>query len=263
MAVTERPSLDHDRLRAVPGGVWNDVQIREVAESTNDEAAALARAGSPEGTVVVAEHQRAGRGRLDRRFVLPPHSSLPVSFLLRPDGIELARWPWLIFVSGLAVCDVVESVGGTPQVKWPNDVLVDGLKISGINMEHVTTPSGGAAVVGIGLNVLQTREELPVETATSLALVTGESLDRTEILLRLLAAFGERYARWRDAGGDPAVVRAEYERRCSSIGHRVRVHLPDGSVTEGLASGIDGDGRIVVDGRPFSAGDIVHLRPGT
>lgn len=232
----------------------------DAAASTNDVAAGLAREGEPEGLVVVAEHQRAGRGRLDRSFELAPRSALPVSFVLRPGSIPLPRWPWLIFVSALAVCDVAESYGVPSQVKWPNDVLIDGKKVSGINMEHVATASCSAAVVGIGLNVLQTDDELPVESATSLSLALGGAPDRTEVLRRMLAAFGPRYVRWRDSGGDARGVRADYEARCSSIGSVVRIHLPGGKTVEGLATEIDVHGRIVVGGRAYSAGDVVHLR---
>lgn len=260
MLAEERPSLNHEMIGAANASMWADVRIVEHAQSTNDEVTVLARAGAPEGTAVVAEHQQAGRGRLDRSFVLPARSSIPVSLLVRPVRVPLERWPWLIFVSGLVVCDAIEKAGLTAELKWPNDALIGESKVCGINMEHVVTDGGSAAVIGIGLNVSQTREELPVDRATSLALAGGRNLDRTAILLDIVQGFGERYERWRDAGGDPSVVRAEYERRCSTIGRRVRVHLPDGARADGLAEGIDASGRIVVDGTPYSAGDVVHLR---
>ena len=120
--------------------------------------------GAGEGLVVVAEHQTAGRGRLDRTWETPARAALTFSVLLRP-GSPPADWPWLPLLTGYAVARALREAGvPTPALKWPNDVLVDDRKVAGILVERVETPTGPAAVVGIGLNVAPTAEELPVAT---------------------------------------------------------------------------------------------------
>jgi len=239
--------------------------------STNAEAAARARAGAGEGLVVVADHQTAGRGRLDRTWVTPARSALTFSAVLVPD-VAAARWPWLPLLAGVAVASGVRrSLGTSCALKWPNDVLVDGLKVAGILVERVETDRGPVAVVGVGLNVSQTPEELPVETATSLAVAAGTEPDRAVpdrvgLLGDVLAAVAEVYDAWRSAGGDPVAVRSTYLEVCSTVGSQVRVLLPGGGTLSGTATGVDAEGRLeVVDaaGRRtvLGAGDVVHVRP--
>lgn len=235
--------------------------------STNAEAARRARSGAGEGLVVVADHQTAGRGRLDRTWVTPAGAALTFSVVLAPE-VPAARWPWLPLLTGVAVVTGVRrSLGTTGTLKWPNDVLVDGLKVAGILVERVETDHGPVAVVGVGLNVSQTPEELPVETATSLAVAAGGGEpDRTALLGHVLAALGDGYDAWRSAGGDAGAVRSTYLAVCSTVGSEVRVQLPGGGTLEGTATGVDPDGRLeVVDasGRRtvLGAGDVVHVRP--
>ena len=238
--------------------------------STNAEASARARAGAGEGLVVVADHQTAGRGRLDRTWVTPARAALTFSAVLAPD-VPAARWPWLPLLTGVAVVEGVRrSLGTACTLKWPNDVLVDGLKVAGILVERVETDHGPVAVVGVGLNVSQTPEELPVETATSLAVAAGGAdavePDRTALLGHVLAALGDGYDAWRSAGGDPVASRSTYLQVCSTVGSEVRVQLPGGGTLAGTATGVDPEGRLeVVDaaGRRtvLGAGDVVHVRP--
>ena len=138
--------------------------------STNADVAQAARDGAPEGTVHVTEDQTGGRGRLDREWVAPKGSGLAASVLLRPTSVPLHRWGWLPLLTGVAVADAVADLGIRAKLKWPNDVEVDGRKLAGILVEAVSTPDGMAAVVGVGLNVAMTAEQLPVPHATSLAL---------------------------------------------------------------------------------------------
>ena len=119
--------------------------------------------------MVVAEHQTAGRGRLDRSWETPPRAALTFSVLLRPS-VGPEQWPWLPLLTGYAVGTALRDAGFDAGVKWPNDVLIGDLKVAGILVERVDTPTGPAAVLGVGLNVSTTAEELPVPTATSLAL---------------------------------------------------------------------------------------------
>jgi BirA family biotin operon repressor/biotin-[acetyl-CoA-carboxylase] ligase len=255
-----RRPLDRSVVERLPGWL---VEVVEAAESTNALASERARSGAAEGLVVVAEHQTAGRGRLDRVWVTPPRAALTFSAVLRPP-LPVRRWPWLPLLTGLAVLDGVETAGGPRcRLKWPNDVMYDDRKLAGILAERVDTPAGPAAVVGIGLNVSTDIDELPVETATSLALSGAGHVDRSVLLASVLAALGVRYRRWTtEPGGGPG-LRGEYERSCSTIGRRVRVELPTGRL-EGTAAGVDPDGGLVVEGASgrvtVSAGDVVHVR---
>jgi BirA family biotin operon repressor/biotin-[acetyl-CoA-carboxylase] ligase len=168
----------------------------------------------------------------------------------------------------VAVVEGITAAGGPAcGLKWPNDVQHDGLKVAGILVERLETPQGPAAVLGIGLNVSTSPEELPVSTATSLAAAGAPGLDRTSLLLSLLAALGRRYDAWGRSAGDPASgVLEDYRRHCVTVGQPVRVHLPAGTVLEGTAVGVDPDGALVVSsgGRRLTvnAGDVVHVRPG-
>lgn len=239
--------------------------VLDETASTNADLAEAARAGAPDGAIITTDHQAAGRGRLDRTFTMPPRSGIAVSALIRPH-VPLSRWTWLPLVAGLAVADVVQWAQVTGcSIKWPNDVLVGGRKICGILLERVEAPPGSslpaAAVIGMGLNVTLTAEELPVDTATSLLLEGAEQLDRTSLLTALLA----RLDHWLDAWEDTAPVAAERLReafleRCGTIGQQVRVTLPDGGSVEGVAETVDEAGRLVVDGIGFSAGDVTHVR---
>jgi BirA family biotin operon repressor/biotin-[acetyl-CoA-carboxylase] ligase len=254
----ERPPLDRERLEALPH--WS-VKIFDAVPSTNAYAADLARDGAPERLVVVAEHQTRGRGRLDRVWETPARSALTLSILLRPT-IEPERWPWLPLVTGLAVADAIP--GDDDRMKWPNDVLLGEKKVAGILVERVETPDGPAAVVGVGINVTMTDDELPVPTATSLVL-EGHDLPRDELLLGFLVAFDDRARSWSDRSVTGDVLREEYAARCATIGQDVRVDVPAGGPVEGRAVDVDSGGRLVVetaDGRTaVGAGDVVHVRP--
>lgn len=260
----DRPPLDATALRTAlvgPDSLWTDVVVTESTGSTNADAAAAARAGAAEGAVFTTHVQTAGRGRLDRSWESPPGSGIAVSVVLRPAGVPAASWVWLPLVVGLAVDAAMHDLGVDAQLKWPNDVLVDGRKLAGILLERVETPDGPVAVVGVGLNVSMTREELPVPHATSLALESATSVDRTVVLRSVLRTLETLYRAWVESGGNPDVgVRAAYLRRCVTVGSEVRVLMPDGSERAGTADTVDQHGRLVVDGQPISAGDVTHVR---
>ncbi len=239
--------------------------------STNAVVSGRAREGAAEGLVVAAEHQVAGRGRLDRTWQTPARSALTMSVLLRPVEVPAERWPWLPLLTGVAVVDAVRRVAGIAVgLKWPNDLLSGDGKLGGLLVERVDTPQGPAAVVGIGLNVTSTREELPVPTATSLELAGAEpaGLDRTDLMLGVLADLGDRYRTWRAAVGDDATLRAAYKECCGTLGQRVRVYLPDGSTRDGEAVGVEDDGALRVrtgqdQDLVVHSGDVIHVRPVT
>lgn len=247
--------------------MWRQVEVLEESPSTNADLARRAREGAGEGTVLVAEHQTAGRGRLERAWVTPPRAALTFSLLVTPDEVATVRWPWLPLLAGVAVVEAVRRVAEVDTaLKWPNDVLVGDRKLAGVLVERVERPGGAAAVVGVGLNVSTTVEELPVQTATSLGLEGTATLDRSVVLREVLRTFEALYVEWRSEQGDAARgLRDSYVRRCATIGRRVRVSLPTGEALTGLASGVDADGRLLVDtagGRQaLGAGDVVHVRP--
>lgn len=251
-AADPRPPLDADRL--APLGVT----VLPEAGSTNALLAERARAGASEWSVLAAEHQTAGRGRLDRVWETPARVALTFSTLWRPVA-PAAEWPWLPLLVGVALVRALRDHEVPADLKWPNDVLVSGRKVAGILVERVETPFGPAAVLGIGLNVSQTEDELPVPTATSLLLATGVAPDRTLLLEALLGRLREQYAAWSAGGG--ARLRPAYLAACRTVGQQVRVVLPGGEELLGSATDVDPGGRLLVGGTAVAAGDVVHVRP--
>lgn len=244
-----------ERALIEAGTPYAGVEVRGSVPSTN----ALA-AERPPWTAVVADEQTAGRGRLGRSWSTPPGRALAVSVLVEPTATP----SWLPLLAGLAVREAAREVAGVGTLlKWPNDVLVpaDGdRKLCGILCELV--PAG--VVVGVGVNVSQTRAELPVGTATSLALAGADGVDRE----RLLTAYLQHLARLHQvlAGDGPGRLRTAYEEASATIGTDVEVHLPAGEVLGGRATGIDAHGRLVLTTaageRSVAAGDVVHVRRG-
>ncbi|GAC1439676.1 MAG: biotin--[acetyl-CoA-carboxylase] ligase [Mycobacteriales bacterium] len=248
----ERPPLRVGPLsRALASDGWR-VEVLTATPSTNAVVADRARAGEPAGLVIVAESQTAGRGRLDRAWTSPPRAGLTFSVLLRPT-LAPAQWGWLPLLSGVAVARALRGQTGVDAVlKWPNDVLIDGRKVCGLLAEAVVP---GAVVVGIGLNVTTRPLELPHDAATSLQIEGATTTDRDTVLRAVLRELTVVLA-------DVDAGRTGYRALCSTVGRQVRVDLPAGPV-EGRAESVDDDGRLVVAGTPYGAGDVVHLRPLT
>ncbi len=268
----ERPPLDQAALRQdllTPGGLWTALDVVAGTGSTNTDLAARAKQGAAEGAVLVAEEQTAGRGRLERQWSAPARSGLFLSLLLRPKDVPMERYGWLPILVGVAAASTLSRVAGLDTgLKWPNDlqVTVGGAerKLGGI----LTELSDGAVVVGLGVNVSLREDELPVPTATSLALAGAEVTDRETLLRSLLREFAELYGEWVAAAGDPQAsgLLPAYTARCTTLGRPVEVQLPGDRELLGEAVAIDGDGRLVVrtaDGtrHPVAAGDVVHVRP--
>lgn len=291
-----RPPLSRTalgRALVVPGGLWTEVRVVAETGSTNADVMMAAQAGAPEGLVVIAERQVAGRGRLDRRWLAPAQAALTFSVLLRPTA---GRVSWLPLLAGVAMADAVGRLAEVEvALKWPNDLLVrlpagGWGKVAGLLAEAGTgaeprtgaearTAAGARAgagtdvvVIGIGLNVTQRADELPPPldaTAfppTSLALVGAALTDRSPLLKGCLRALAERYQAYQDADGDPvgSGLADAYRERCATIGQEVTVSLPGGTVLRGRASEVDGDGRLLVVGahgtRALAAGDVHHVR---
>ncbi|MBT1635522.1 biotin--[acetyl-CoA-carboxylase] ligase [Clavibacter michiganensis] len=238
--------------------------------STNDELTRRA-AGDPsswpDGSVVVTLDQTAGRGRRGRVWVAPPGRALAVSVLCAPADAALDPG-WLPLMAGLALVETLRGVVPAPAavtLKWPNDVHLDGRKVSGILGELV---SPGRYALGTGLNLTLEEHELPTGTSTSLRLAGVAEPDVDAILAAFLAAFAARRAAWERAGGDAraAGLVEELARTCATIGRDVRVELPGGGELLGRATGVDDHGRLTVEsagdpgGTSVAAGDVTHLR---
>jgi BirA family biotin operon repressor/biotin-[acetyl-CoA-carboxylase] ligase len=272
-----RPPLRQETLRRAlvrPGGLWSAIRVVRETGSTNADLAAAARAGGAEGSILIAEAQLAGRGRLNRPWVAPPQSAITVSLLLRPgDRVPAARLGWLPLLVGVALAEAVGRLAVVDAVlKWPNDLLIrsslsgeaDYRKCGGVLAEIV----GDAVVVGIGLNVAQRADELPEGgyPATSLAIAAAACTDRDPLVRAILRGLERWYERWTAARGDPdpSGLRAAYVERCETLGRDVAVALPTGDVLRGSAAGIDSDGRLTVDTaagmRLVAAGDVLRVR---
>ncbi|MFD9409006.1 biotin--[acetyl-CoA-carboxylase] ligase [Streptomyces sp. NPDC059989] len=267
----DRPPLNAaglQRALVVEGGLWTSLEVVAATGSTNSDLAARA-AELPEGAVLVAEEQTAGRGRLDRSWVAPARSGLFFSVLLKPgEAVPQERWGWLTLLAGVATAAGLSRAAGVDTaLKWPNDLLVsvDGeeRKTGGILAERVAD----GVVIGIGLNVTLTEDELPVPAAGSLALAKAAVTDRDPLLRAVLRALEQWYGNWRAAGGDPAAsgLQETYAAGCATLGRHVRAELPGGRTLTGTAEAVDTDGRLVIrtaEGahEAVGAGDVVHLR---
>lgn len=265
IAASRRP-VDVAAVRAATTvrGRWT---IRSVAAtgSTNDDLAAAARDGADDGQVLLGELQRTGKGRLGRTWTAPAGAGLILSVLLRLPTVPLTRRGWIGPLVGLALVDAVHRVTAVDAaLKWPNDLLVDGAKCAGMLAE--ATADG--VVVGFGLNVSLTRDELPRPDATSLLLAGASTLDRASIAAAVLDELAGRLDRWTTAQGDPdrSGLRADYRRGCATLGADVRVELPGGGAVTGTARDVTVDGALLVETptgvRTFAAADVQHLRPG-
>jgi BirA family biotin operon repressor/biotin-[acetyl-CoA-carboxylase] ligase len=260
------------------GSRFSDLRWVEETGSTNRDLLDVAAAGGADGVVLVADHQTAGRGRLDRSWSAPPGASLLVSVLLRPR-MAVGDAHLLTTAAGLAAAEACRRVAGVDvHLKWPNDLVI-------LQEEEAPTPTGSgyrklggilaeslvegdalvAVVVGLGLNV-NWPEELPADLAdlaVALNHVVGHAVDREELVVVLLREL-ERTL------DDPAAIMGRARERSATLGRQVRVELGDG-VVEGRAAAIDDDGELLVDvtgtdgvtvRRRVVAGDVVHLRPG-
>ena len=246
-----RGALDKAVINSSVTQYWR-VSVVDVTASTQNDLAALARSGKAKpGDVIAANYQSAGRGRLSRTFEAPKNSALLFSFYIQPKRNK-EDWGWIALIAGASVAQALDKVKAN--VKWPNDILVNEKKISGLIAEIVDD----GVVVGIGINVGMTLEELPVPTATSLAIEGVSDTNRNEILARVLALFETNFTSW-DAG-DNSVAQL-YASLSSTLGTKVQIHYPNEQIEKGLAVAISPRGELILDsGSHVQAGDVVHLR---
>jgi BirA family biotin operon repressor/biotin-[acetyl-CoA-carboxylase] ligase len=240
------------------------VIYHDVVGSTNDVAKQLATEGAAEGTVVIADEQTAGRGRLERRWVAPPGTCLLCSLLFRPALLP-AQAHRLTMLCSMAAADAIQEIAGlSVALKWPNDLIVKAQSQGWCKLAGILTESGmtgdalDVVIVGIGINVNVPEEALPAldPHATSILAESGREIDRAELLAALLAGVEARYARL-EAGESP---RDEWATRLTTLGERVTVTATEGTFT-GVAESVDEDGALLLrtdDGehRRLLAGDV-------
>lgn len=250
------PLGDLGALSATQWPPWPAPELLETTPSTMLEIERRASEGAPEGTVVVAEEQTAGRGRRGRTWESSPRAGLWWSLLLRP-AVPADRLGWLPLVAGLGVArGILQSTGITVGLKWPNDVVVADRKLAGILAERL---ADGAVVVGVGINVDQEADDLP-EGGTSLGIL-GSEADRASVLVGVLSCVAGAYRAWH-AGADP---RGEYAAVSATLGRDIRADLGDRTI-EGRAVQLGNSGELIVslaDGteEALSAGDVALIRP--
>lgn len=288
----DRPALDQalvSKALLSPPGLWREVRVVAGTGSTNADLLVLARSGAGEGLVLVAEEQTAGRGRMGRHWLTSPRAALTFSVLLRPSAAPPGSLGWVPLLAGVGVVTALrETAGVDTRLKWPNDVLAGGAKLAGILAESW----GDAIVVGIGINVHQRADELPVPGATSVYLAAAASTEapastevpaspgatvfpeaaglpvRERLLVAVLGNLAHWYRAWLEQvhPGDPdgCGLRQEYLRCCATVGREVTVLLPGDRSFTGTALGVDPAGQLAVRTGSglvkVSAGDVVHLR---
>lgn len=271
----DRPPLDVRALRRAlvdgPQASWSRVDVVAETGSTNADLIAGA-ANYADRTALIAEHQDSGRGRHARPFSGVPRSQILVSMLLKFPGIDPAVLGWVSLMTGIALVDALRTVGEVDaRLKWPNDVLIGGKKVSGILAEVAAHGPSPTVVIGLGVNVSMTSDELPVPTATSLALEGAAVLDRDTLVRAILRGMAAEVDSWRDSNWNTDALVHRYRERCGTIGQRVRVDLPGGDEKVGTAIDVDDHGRIVIEVEQqgsdapsvlaVAAGDVTHLRP--
>jgi BirA family biotin operon repressor/biotin-[acetyl-CoA-carboxylase] ligase len=228
-------------------------------DSTNTEALKQARLGADEGTCIIARQQLAGRGRLGRNWESPKDAGLYLSVVLRPS-FEHAHFPLITLAAAVAVYDTLADSGLRPDIKWPNDILVDEKKICGILAETTETTKGLAVIVGIGIN-LRSQDDPHLQSAASLE-SQGVSVASEHLEKCLLAQFSRHYSQ---LTADAKWVITEWQQRSSYYsGKRVRVTLAN-EIFAGVTDGLEPNGALRIrkdDGSVTSvqAGDVEHLR---
>lgn len=268
-----RPPLDPAALRSELVGTglgWRQLDVVAQTGSTNADLLERAASGTDiDGAVLIAEHQTAGRGRHGRGWSASPRAQITMSVGVKVADLPTTAWGWLSLATGVAVIDavspVLEAAGAEAGLKWPNDVLAGPPgskgKLAGI-LAEVARPF---VVIGLGLNVTQSPQEVDEPGATSLVDLGVLAPDRDRLLRALLRELGRRIVGWRAARGADWQLAADYRARSLTVGSRVRAHLPGDKQLVGIAAGIDDQGRLCLeleDGGTavVSAGDVVHLR---
>ncbi|CAB4882856.1 unannotated protein [freshwater metagenome] len=251
-----RAALRQSELHAELSPYWR-VSVVDVTGSTQVDLAESIRAHTAvDGDVLVANYQSAGKGRLDREFIAAPSSALLFSLykkVMRPRD----EWNFIALLTALSISEALVGLNNKVNlsIKWPNDILINEKKIAGL----LCQADNDGVIVGVGLNVDMSKDELPVVTASSLYLENFLQLDRNEILKRILKAFEENFQKWSTHGSAPFV--SKYEDLCSSLHRDIQIIWPAGDPTAAVATGISPLGELILnDGTLVNSADVLHLR---
>jgi BirA family transcriptional regulator, biotin operon repressor / biotin---[acetyl-CoA-carboxylase] ligase len=230
---------------------WSVIIVEETTSTQSELAANFSQ-----GNVLVAEYQSSGRGRLDRKFEVPPRKGLTFSIAFNSDFWR-ENQTWIPLLTGSAVAKAINSYGkrNLVKVKWPNDLIVNDLKLGGILSES----RDGGFIVGIGINIFQSSEELPIQNATSLS--AHLEVNREELLIEILNQLGVIFrssdSTMAEAFSD---LKNEYRNLCETLGKQVLVTLPGSEILEDVAIAISEEGSLLLKTREIRVADIVHLR---
>lgn len=242
--------------------VGQRITAYQTTDSTMNLAHRLAEGGEPEGSVIVAEGQSRGRGRLGRRWISPKGKGIYLSVILRP-ALQLSEVPLITLMAAVAVAGAVQEVSDlTPQIKWPNDLLLKGKKVAGILTElNAELNRVNYVVIGIGINVHTPKRSLPVQ-ATSLYEELGHKVDRVQLARTLLQRLDEHYAEFLN-GGAPAILN-RWRDFAAFLGRRIRV-VAEGRMVDGQAFDVDSHGALLVRTdtgfvEAVSAGEVLVVR---
>ena len=236
-----------------------EIEYQDVIGSTNIRAKELARSGAAHGTLVLANEQTGGRGRMQRHWVSEPSVGIWMSLILCPTAVEAQRISFLVMVAALAVARACrEEVGDGVLIKWPNDIVFGDKKVSGTLLEMGASGAGvDWAVIGMGINVLNSNFPQEIEhKAGSLYQASGKKIERSKLLCEVLSQFEALYDGWL-AGKQDAIL-SEYKRISATIGRSVRAIYSDREI-EGTAVGVRADGTLVVR---TDAGEDIVLHAG-
>jgi BirA family biotin operon repressor/biotin-[acetyl-CoA-carboxylase] ligase len=227
--------------------------VVDLTTSTQDDLARkITEGAAKKGDVIIANYQSAGRGRLDRTFLAPPSTALLFSIYLLPQRSH-DDWGFIPLLAGFSIADTLRKINAHITIKWPNDLLIDEMKVGGI----ISTVVGEGVVIGVGINVSTTVTELPVEGATSLAIAGVGKLDRNFLLPLLLNSLEKDFTEW-DQGES---FLEKYSLLSATAGREVTVVGPSHGKIESRAISFDEQGRLhLAGGQIVTVGDVIHLR---
>ncbi|MEH7109315.1 biotin--[acetyl-CoA-carboxylase] ligase [Bacillus sp. JJ1764] len=253
----ERITADEIRLGLVTEFIGKNIYYQETVDSTQKIANQLASSDSPEGTVVIAEEQKSGKGRMNRKWHSPKYTGIWMSLILRPN-IQLIKAPQLTLLTAVAIVQAIEETTGiVPEIKWPNDLLVNGKKITGILTElQAEADRIHSIIIGMGINVNQKKEDFPEDIqkiASSLYIEKGETVSRANLIRNICKHFEKLYIIYLNQGFLP--IKILWESYAVSIGRTIRARTIT-NVIEGKALGITDEGVLKLED---SSGTIHHV----
>lgn len=244
----DKVTADEIRLGLKTNYLGQTIHYHDTVESTQRIAHRLAYEDMPEGTIVIAEEQSAGRGRMDRKWYSPKYTGIWMSIILRPK-IPLAKAPQLTLLAAVAVVQAIEELTElTPKIKWPNDILINGRKMTGILTElQAESDRINSVIIGMGINVNQVSEDFPTDIekmATSIAIEQGRPLSRAALIRSVLTHLEKLYTLYLEKGFYP--IKLLWESYAISIGHQIKARTLT-NVIEGKALGITDDGVLKIE----------------